>query len=72
MNTPARLGKQTEATFEDKLMNNIESFALAHSTIILMVCFALLIALFTVLIFSLVGVSATESGIQYNHFQDVI
>ena len=72
MNTPVRLAKQETPSFEDKLMEKIESWAIAHATIILMVCFALLIALFTVLIFSLVGVSATESGIQYNHFQDVI
>lgn len=72
MNTPARLAKQETPSFEDKLMEKIESWAIAHATIILMVCFAMLIALFVVLIFALTGVSATDSGIQYNHFQDVI
>ena len=74
MNTPVRLEKQTKESinYSEIIRNKIESFALAHATLILIVCFALLIALFVVLFISLIGVSATESGNVYYHMLDVI
>lgn len=74
MNTPVRLQKETKEStdYSEIIMNKIESFALAHATLIFIVCFALLIALFVVLIFSIIGVSATESGNVYYHMVDVI
>lgn len=50
----------------------IDEWALAHAHIILPLCFIVLIILFVVLCFAICGVSATDSGVQYNHLQDVI
>jgi len=54
------------------IMMWIENWILNHATLCLIIAFALLIALFTVLIFALIGVSAVDSGVTYNHMQDVI
>lgn len=72
MNTPARLGKKVEVSYEDKIKEKLTDWAMAHAALILFVLFALLIGLFVCLIFALTGVSATDSGLQYNHFKDVI
>ena len=72
---PVRLAKQTENNsypFITRLMDKVEEWVLTHATLCLFVAMAFMIALFTVLLFAIVGVSATESGVQYNHFGDVI
>jgi hypothetical protein len=73
---PARLNKVNDTyPFNDKtsiLLDKVEAWALSHATLILFIAMAFLIALFTVLMFAIVGVSATESGVQYNHLGDVI
>lgn len=66
--TPVRLAKVEEKGMMDK----IEEFALNHANIILPLCIVLLVVLFILLCYALVGVSAVESGNTYNHFQDVI
>ena len=66
MSTPARLNKK--ASTNDK----IEEWALAHAHIILPLCLVILFILFILLCYAIVGVSATDSGVQYNHLQDVI
>jgi len=64
MSTPARLHKKEE--------QNIEAWILSHANIFLPLCLVILVILLTLLVFTVTGVSATESGVVYNHFQDVI
>ena len=72
MSTPVRLGKVEEKTFIDELMDKVEAWVNHHAFFCLFVLFAVLISLFVTLIFVLTGVSATDSGMTYNHFMDVI
>lgn len=65
---PARLGKKVEISFEDKL----ESFVNKHALFFIVISCLILSVLFCALIFALTGFSATESGLQYNHFMEVI
>ena len=69
---PVRLQKKVEVSYGDKIKERLTDWANAHAFLILFVLFALLIGLFVCLIFALTGLSATESGLQYNHFMDVI
>ena len=66
MSSPARLAKKK--TFMEK----VDDFALTYAHIILPLAILILLSLFVMLCFAMVGVSATESGVKYNHFQDVI
>ncbi|WP_406532476.1 hypothetical protein [Methanobrevibacter sp.] len=66
MATPVRL--YPKKTIGEK----IDDFALTYAHIIMPVALILLMVLFVCLCYAIVGVSATESGVQYNHFQDVI
>ena len=47
-------------------MNTVEEWVLNHSFLCLFILFALLTSLFVVVLSSLVGVSATESGMMRN------
>jgi len=66
MTTPVRLHKKQSK--EDM----IEAWILNHANIFLPLCILVLIVLFVCLMYALVGVSAVESGVQYNHLADVI
>ena len=73
--TPARLQKVPEKKSNVPPFNiskRIEAWVLAHATLCLIVAICLLMALFVTLIFVLTGVSATESGVQYNQFSNII
>ena len=79
MSKPVRLAKKMERnadtvilTIYHSVMGRIEAWVLAHAMLCLIVTMCLLIALFTVVIFLMVGVSATESGVQYNAFDKII
>ena len=74
MNQPARLGKKedTSSSVYDFIMHKVEAWVLSHATLCLIVLMSLLIALFVVVIFAIVGVSATDSGVQYNQFQNIV
>ena len=75
MKDPVRLGKVQDNqrdSFYNSMMDYVEIWALTHSTLILIVAMCLLIALFVGLIFVMTGVSATESGMQYNQFERII
>jgi len=76
---PVRLNKNVESKADDviktlykSIMGRIEAWVLSHAMLCLIVATSFLIALFTVVIFVMVGVSATESGIQYNAFDKII
>lgn len=66
MTTPVRLHKKQSK--EDM----IEAWILNHANIFLPLCILVLLVLFVCLMYALVGVSAVESGVQYNHLADVI
>ena len=54
------------------LKEQLEAFLIRYAHIFVPILFVIFIILFVMLCYALVGVSATESGTQYNHFQDVI
>jgi hypothetical protein len=75
---PVRLNK-VESNADDVIlalyhsfMNRVEAWILNHALLCLIVLMCLLMAIFVVLIFAITGVSATESGVQYNAFQRII
>lgn len=65
MNTPVRLHKKTDDDFEVKL----NSYAYIIVPILLVILMILIVAVFAVL---LGHVSATESGVYFNHLKDVV
>jgi hypothetical protein len=69
---PARLGKKTDVSPLINISDKIEAWLLNHASLCLVICFIALCLLFVALAFALVGVSATESGLQYNHLKGVI
>lgn len=71
MMAPARLHKRDKDNRDinkwcEDGMNTIEEWILSHSFLCLFILFALLVGLFVVLLFTIVGVSATESGMMRN------
>ena len=75
MSQPVRLQKQEPKKNQIPPFNiskRIEAWVLAHATLCLIVAICLLMALFVTLIFVLTGVSATESGVQYNQFSNIV
>ena len=70
---PARLQKvDKEEDKIDWLMNTLEAWVNTHAPLCLFILFSFLVALFVVLIFTLTGVSATESGTVYNQFNNIV
>ena len=53
-------------TLYKSIMGRIEAWVLSHAMLCLIVATSFLIALFTVVIFLMVGISATESGVMRN------
>ena len=75
MSKPVRLAKNQnddDSFFNSKIMDYVEAWVLTHATLVLLVSICLLMALFVTLIFVMTGVSATESGMQYNQFDKII
>ena len=71
--TPARLHRKEEKESSiSQYGMNIEAWVLSHASLCLCIAISLLIALFVVLIFTLTGVSATESGTVYNQFNNIV
>ena len=70
-NKKARLGKQENNQFSP-FLNTIEMWAMRYAHIILPICLIMLMILFVALCYAIIGVSATDSGLQYNHLKDVI
>ena len=69
MKQPVRLAKQNNNqsySWFNSLMNMAEAWILNHATLCLCIGMAILTALFVLLIFALIGVSATESGTMRN------
>ena len=73
-NNKARLGKKENdvSPFLNKIEMNLEVWVLRHAHILLPICLIILMILFVFVCYLIIGVSATDSGLQYNHLQDVI
>lgn len=75
---PVRLEKVQEKevnhfyNFYNAVINRVEAWVLSHAFLCLIIMVSMLIALFTVAIFLLTGVSATDSGTLYNSMERII
>ena len=69
-NKKARLEKQKDDI--SPFLNKLDEWAMRNVHIILPICLITLMILFVLLCYAIIGVSATDSGLQYNHFQEVI
>ena len=69
---PARLDRVEDKDYATLIIERIEAWVIAHATLLFVIAFAILVSLFVVLAFALVGVSATESGTIYNGFDRII
>ena len=79
MSQPARLHRKEENSSVNKVsqsyrlvMDTIEAWVQTHALLCLIVLLCLLMAFFVCLIFALTGVSATDSGMQYNQLQNIV
>ena len=79
MSSPVRLHRKEENSSVNKVsqfyrlvMDTIEAWVQTHALLCLIILLCLLMAFFVCLIFALTGVSATDSGIQYNQLQNII
>lgn len=69
---PVRLGKQDNCYPYNHFFERVEEWLLCHSTLCLFVLLALLSALFVVLCYAIIGVSATDSGVYCNQFKNIV
>ena len=73
MNRPVRLAKEDNShSFSFKILGRIEKWAFKYAHIILPLFIILGLLLFVVLCYWICGVSATESGVQYNQLERII
>ena len=73
MNNPARLQKvQDDKNFSKIVLGKIEAWCSRHASFCLLICLIIFSILFVALMYALIGVSAVESGIQYNHIENII
>ena len=68
MNQPVRLAKVETMSIQDR----IEQFVLNHAWFFLSLAIILLLVLFIIICMAMCGASATESGLQYNQFENII
>ena len=70
---PVRLGRVDDNVhLYNHFLEAVEEWLLDHSLLCLIILIAVLTALFVMLCFAIVGVSATDSGVQYNQLQNII
>lgn len=70
---PVRLGKQeNKCHLRYHFFSKVEEWFYNHSTLCLFILLAVLTALFVMLCWAICGVSATDSGLQYNQFNNII
>ena len=72
MSKPVRLGKKEDDFHLYNHSARVEEWLLSHSLLCLIILTAILTTLFIALCFAICGVSATESGVQYNQLQNII
>ena len=71
-NEKARLQKQQEESMLTSLFEKIEAFLMRHASFFLAISLIVLMALFIFLCYAICGISATESGTLYNHWEEII
>ncbi len=73
-NRPVRLAKVEEPKGADmtKIIRMVEGAILRHPTLFLTLFLVLAMLLFLTIIFTVTGGSATDSGLQYNQFKNII
>lgn len=69
-NEPVRLQKKSD--IQKSLIDTMEAWAYAHAPLILTLLILTGVALFVVMAYSIIGLSATESGLEYNQFHRII
>ena len=70
---PVRLGKvQDDNHLCNHFFDKVEEWLLSHSTLCLFVLLAILTALFVMVCWAICGVSATDSGLEYNQMKNII
>ena len=67
-NKPVRLAKEDNFT----VMERVDEWAISHAHILLPLCIIIALILFVALCYALIGVSATDSGVQYNAMEKII
>ena len=73
MSEPVRLYKKTDNVSPvNHIFDKVEAWILSHASIFLFFALVMLFVLFVMLIWVLTGVSATESGVTYNQFNNII
>ena len=74
MSKPVRLDKNnTDHNFSfNKVSQKVEEWAFRYAHILLPLFIILGLILFVLLCYAICGVSATESGVQYNQFDNII
>ena len=71
MSKPVRLHKTTNDN-KPHINEWLEALILRHAPLLFVLAIVVLLALFVTLCFAICGVSATESGVQYNQFNKII
>ena len=73
MSKPVRLDKQDNGNnFSFNVFGRIEKWAFRYAHILLPIFIVLGLLLFVAFCFVICGASATESGLEYNQFQNII
>ena len=73
MSKPVRLARQDNNVHENfSIMDKVEALLIRNAPLVFIAAILILLALFCTLIFVITGVSATESGMQYNQFDKII
>ena len=72
MSKPVRLHKTTTNDNKPHINEWLEALILRHAPLLFVLAIVILLALFVTLCFAICGVSATESGVQYNQFNKII
>ena len=68
MSKPVRLAKQDNYTISDR----IDAWCSRHFIFCLTVALIVFAIVFVLLCYAVIGVSATESGLQYNQLQNIV
>ena len=73
MSKPVRLAKDDgHNSFSFNLYEKIEAFVFTYATILIPLFIIIGLVLFVLLCYAICGVSATESGVQYNQLERII
>lgn len=71
---PVRLHKKQSTEFSPilKYLDALDEWAMRNAHIILPIMIVILLILFVLVCYAIIGVSATESGMEYNQLENII